>query len=199
MTSRFARIILGFAVVGLLAGCETAPPTRVTRFNLGQPIPPAPVAIIPRNSGDAGGLAFSNTASAVAGELHRLGFTVAAPNDATTPLIAVVGLDQATRPGPPKGPAFSVGIGGASFGRHTGFGGDVDVPVAGQRPSYIDATMLQVQLKRRSDSTVIWEGRAQAMTDAGSPAGSPTILAQRLAGALFKDFPGASGQTIMVK
>jgi hypothetical protein len=199
MTSRFTPIMLGLAVLGLLAGCETTPPTRVTRFNLGQPIPPAPVAIVPRNPGDADGLAFASTAAAVAGELRRLGFTVATPNDATTPLIAIISLDQVTRPGPPRGPAFSVGVGGATFGRHTGFGGGVDVPVEKPRESYIDSSQLQVQLKRRADSTVIWEGRAQAITDASSPAGAPTVLAQRLAGALFKDFPGASGQTIMVK
>lgn len=199
MIRRFSRALLGLAALGLLAGCETTPPTRVTRFNLGQPIPPAPVVIAPSNPADAGGLAFSTTAAAVAGEFRRLGFAVAAAGDATTPLVAVVGFDQATRPGPPRGPAFSVGIGGATFGRHTGFGGGVEVPVAGPRESYRDASRLEVQLKRRADGTVIWEGRAEAITDVGTPADSPGALSQRLAAALFKDFPGASGQTIMVK
>jgi hypothetical protein len=199
MTARFTRIILGFSAVSLLAGCETTTPTRVTRFNLGQPIAPAAVAIVPRDPADTGGLAFSTTASAISAELARLGFTVAAPNDATTPLVAVVNLDQTTRPGPPRGPAFSVGIGGATFGRHTGFGGGVGVPIGGQRESYRDSSLLSVQLKRRADSTVIWEGRAATETDAGSPADSPAMLSPRLATALFKDFPGASGQTIMVK
>jgi hypothetical protein len=171
----------------------------VTRFSLGQPISPAAVAITPRNPNDAGGLAFSTTAGAVSAELARLGFTVAAPNDASSPLVAVVALDQTTRPGPPRGPAFSVGIGGASFGRHTGFGGGVDVPVTRGRESYIDSSLLSVQLKRRDDATVIWEGRASTFTDAGSLADAPAALSQKLATALFRDFPGASGQTIMVK
>jgi hypothetical protein len=199
MTARFARSMLGLAIAGLLAGCTTTNPTKVTRFNLGQPIAPSAVAITPRNPNDAGGLAFTTTAGAVSAELRRLGFTVAAPDDASTPLVAIVALDQTTRPGPPRGPAFSVGIGGATFGRHTGFGGGVDVPVTRGRESYIDSSLLSVQLKRRADSTVIWEGRASTFSDAGSPADSPAALSQKLATALFRDFPGASGQTIMVK
>ena len=199
MSGRFPKPLLGLAALALLAGCETTTPTKVTRFNLGEPIAPAAVAITPRNPADGGGLGFSTTASAVSAELNRLGFTIAAPDDASTPLVAVVALDVTTRPGPPRGPAFSVGIGGASFGRHTGFGGGVDVPVSRGRESYVDSSLLSVQLKRRADSTVIWEGRASTFTDAGSPADSPTALSQKLASALFRDFPGASGQTIMVK
>jgi hypothetical protein len=199
MTARFSQAFLGFAALTLLAGCETTSPTKVTRFDLGQPISPAAVEITPRNPNDGGGLAFSTTASAVSAELARLGFTIAAPNDASSPLVAVVALDQTTRPGPPRGPQFSVGIGGATFGRHTGFGGGVDVPVTRGRASYIDSSLLLVQLKRRADGTVIWEGRASTLTDAGSPADSPAALSQKLATALFRDFPGASGQTIMVK
>jgi len=200
MTARLAQSMLGLVAAGLLAGCTTTTPTQVTRFSLGQPIAPAAVVITPRNPSDSsGGLAFSTTASAVSAELARLGFTIVAPNDASSPLVAVVALDQTTRPGPPRGPAFSVGIGGATFGRHTGFGGGVDVPVTRGRESYIDSSLLSVQLKRRDDATVIWEGRASTVSDAGSPAGSPAALSQKLATALFRDFPGASGQTIMVK
>ena len=198
MSGRFPKPLLGLAALALLAGCETTTPTKVTRFSLGQPITPSAVAITPRNP-DASGLAFSTTASAVSAELNRLGFTIAAPDDASTPLVAVVALDVTTRPGPPRGPQFSVGIGGATFGRHTGFGGGVDVPVSRGRESYVDSSLLSVQLKRRADSTVIWEGRASTFTDAGSPADSPGALSQKLATALFRDFPGASGQTIMVK
>jgi hypothetical protein len=199
MTARHSHRILGLAAACLLAGCTTTTPTKVTRFNLGQPIVPGAVLITPRNPNDAGGLAFSTTASAVSAEFARLGFTIAAPNDTSSPLVAVVALDQTTRPGPPSGPAFSVGIGGASFGRHTGFGGGVDVPVTRGRESYVDSSLLSVQLKRRSDATVIWEGRASTVADASSPADSPAALSQKLATALFRDFPGASGQTIMVK
>ena len=73
------------------------------------------------------------------------------------------------------------------------------MPVTRGRESYVDSSLLSVQLKRRDDATVIWEGRASTVTDAGSPADAPAALSQKLATALFRDFPGASGQTIMVK
>jgi len=58
---------------------------------------------------------------------------------------------------------------------------DCDVPVSRGRESYVDSSLLSVQLKRRADSTVIWEGRASTFTDAGSPADSPAALSQKLA------------------
>jgi len=104
MSGRFPKPLLGLAALALLAGCETTTPTKVTRFNLGEPIAPAAVAITPRNPADGGGLGFSTTASAVSAELNRLGFTIAAPDDASTPLVAVVALDVTTRPCPPRAP-----------------------------------------------------------------------------------------------
>jgi hypothetical protein len=57
------------------------------------------------------------------------------------------------------------------------------------------ATMLEVRIKRRSDGSVIWEGRALA-DDGGS---DPAAVVERLAGALFRDFPGESGRTIRTR
>jgi hypothetical protein len=51
---------------------------------------------------------------------------------------------------------------------------------------------------RRSDQVVIWEGTAVQAAKAGSPAAQPGIAASKLAEALFKDFPGVSGETIRV-
>jgi hypothetical protein len=55
-----------------------------------------------------------------------------------------------------------------------------------------------VRIIRRSDQLVIWEGRAVQSAKAGSPAAQPAIAASKLAEALFKDFPGVSGETIRV-
>ena len=55
---------------------------------------------------------------------------------------------------------------------------------------------LSVQLKRRTDGSLVWEGRAQT---AGNVApGEGAALAPRLAKALFRGFPGPSGRTISV-
>jgi hypothetical protein len=47
------------------------------------------------------------------------------------------------------------------------------------------ATMLEVRIKRRSDGSVIWEGRA--ISDSG---GDRSAAVERLSEALFQDFPG---------
>ena len=59
-------------------------------------------------------------------------------------------------------------------------------------------TTLAVRLVRRSDKLVIWEGKASQMAKAGSPAAQPGIAAAKLAEAMFKGFPGVSGETIRV-
>src|SRR3546814_13817749 len=66
-------------------------------------------------------------------------------------------------------------------------------------PKAIVITELNVQIKRRADATVIWEGRAITEAKENAPAAQPGMAAAKLAGALFKDFPGVSGRTITVK
>jgi hypothetical protein len=54
-------------------------------------------------------------------------------------------------------------------------------------------TPLSVRIKRRSDGTLFWEGRAM------DPSGTGSTNAATLASALFRDFPGESGRTIRVR
>ena len=52
---------------------------------------------------------------------------------------------------------------------------------------------LNVRIQRRSDATVLWEGRASAMVaDYGA-------AIDRLVPAVFRDFPGESGRTIRTR
>ena len=60
-------------------------------------------------------------------------------------------------------------------------------------------TELGVRIQRRSDATVAWEGRAQLEARAGSALADDAAAADRLAAALFRDFPGESGRTIRVR
>ncbi len=69
----------------------------------------------------------------------------------------------------------------------------VDVSTAGT------ATKLDVGLKRRSEGSVFWQGQATAEPGtAGSPE-QRTAAVQRLAEAVFRDFPGVSGRTIRAR
>ena len=67
------------------------------------------------------------------------------------------------------------------------------------RPKDMVTTELQVQIRRRSDSTMIWEGRAITQAREGTPAAQPGMAAQKLASALIGGYPGESGRTITVK
>lgn len=69
----------------------------------------------------------------------------------------------------------------------------------GRRSGQIVTTELNVRIQRRSDATVAWEGRAQLEARAGSALAAPAAAVDRLAAALFQDFPGESGRTIRVR
>jgi len=60
-------------------------------------------------------------------------------------------------------------------------------------------TELGVRIQRRSDATVAWEGRAQMEARAGTPLADRAAAVDRLAEAMFRDFPGESGRTIRVR
>ncbi|MES2987460.1 MAG: hypothetical protein V4808_06120 [Pseudomonadota bacterium] len=96
-------------------------------------------------------------------------------------------------------PPVSIGLGGGSYGGGrrgggVGVGGGVSFGIGGNtREIYVSE--LSVQLRRRSDNSTIWEGKA--LTE--SVGDQPAETAARLARALFKGFPGESGVTITVR
>lgn len=189
----------------LLAGCQSAPETRVTRFHLNQPIARGDIAVEPLLPQDRGSLEFQSYANIVGAELARLGFTEA-PGLRASEQVAVVGVERGIRQGPPRGSGLSIGLGAGGFGgggyhggTSVGGGAGVSFPVGRSRPNEIVQTRLTVQIKRRSDSSVIWEGRAETALRASSAEAEPTAVVQRLASRLFQGFPGESGRTIAVK
>jgi len=189
---------LAVAVLGglALAGCTTGPSTQVTRFHLNQPIAPGQITVEPMMGADRGSPEFQTYANIVGAQLARIGFTEA-PGLAKSEQVAVVQVDRAFFDGPPRS-SFSIGIGGGSFGWHGGAGGEVGTTFAG-KPTQNVATRLIVQIKRRSDGTTIWEGRAETTARFGRPEAQPTAAVERLAAAMFEGFPGISGRTISVK
>jgi malate/lactate dehydrogenase len=59
--------------------------------------------------------------------------------------------------------------------------------------------LLEVGIRRRSDATVFWEGRAVTEAPTGSAQAAPAAAVARLAPALFQDYPGESGRTIRIR
>lgn len=205
IANNFAAKALMIGTALALAGCAAqTPEMRVTRFHLGQPIAPGAVAVEPRDPTLAKDLEFQTYARIVQGELTRLGFSIA-PNLAKSELVAVTEVSRSWRPaGEAQRSSVSIGVGGGSgggwhSGTSVGLGGAVSFPIGQARQRMDVLTQLSVQLKRRSEGTVIWEGRAESIARDGSPQANPEAAAARLAEALFRGFPGQSGETITVK
>jgi hypothetical protein len=198
MSARFLRAALLGSVLGL-AGCAAQPPeAHVTRFHLGQPIARGQITVEPLYPPAAKDLEYQSYATAVSAELARLGFTLA-PGLSKSELVAIMNVTRRSRDTLSEGSPVSIGIGGGTFGRHVGVGGGLSFPIGKPRSSELAVTELSVQIKRRSDGTVIWEGRAVSEARGGTPYADPATAVRKLAAALFQGFPGESGRTITVK
>ena len=201
-------VAMAALAAALLAGCQTTDQgsgvqqgASVTRFHLGQQIARGEIRVEAADPADANSLEFSQTAAAVERELARLGWTVARGNERSEQ-VALVRVDQGTREAMRRRSGFSVGVGAGTggWGRSgVGVGVGGTIPVGGRRAGEVVVTELAVRIQRRSDATVAWEGRAELEARAGSPLANPAAAVDRLAEALFRDFPGESGRTIRVR
>ena len=195
------QILLPSFLALSLAGCATAvPPVEVTRFHVGNPAQSGTLAVEEMAANPDAGLEFRTYAAAVEQELQRVGF-IAAPAGARSDYVASVGFRRSFRPTGygNDGRPVSVGVGGAvGSGGYSGMGVGIGINLSG-RPKDMVTTELQVQIRRRSDSTTIWEGRAFTQAREGTPAAQSGIAAQKLASALIGGYPGESGRTITVK
>ena len=187
----------GAALLALaLAGCSTAgggsgatgagAGMEVARFHLGeQTIARSRISIEPFDRADANRSEFPAYVAAVSRELTRLGWTVV-PATGASEQIALIDVEQGSREAIAALTAARIGRGVAP-GQSTGSSANVT------------ATLLEVGLRRRSDGTMFWEGRAVAEARTGSPQAASTAAVDRLAAAVFRDFPGESGRIIRLR
>jgi hypothetical protein len=157
----------------------------VARFHLGEPVARAQIAVEPFDKADANRPEFPAYAAAVGRQLSRLGWTVV-PTSTGSEQIALIDLEQGSREAIAAMSAARIGRG-----------------VTGAAPegtsANVTASLLEVAIRRRSDGTVFWEGRAVGEAPTGSSGAARTAAVERLAEALFRDFPGESGRTIRVR
>ena len=187
------------APILLVAACATPQgPIEVTRFvdpagsaRLGQG-----TVFIESAPGSFDGLEAAPYKAAVAAELTRLGYRESARAGASQ--IAQVRIDRYTETPEGRRSPVSVGVGGStgSYGSGVGLGIGINLG-GGPRPT--TGTQLGVTLRDASGSVNLWEGRADIQTTDKSPLADRTRNAQALAAALFRDFPGRSGETVEVK
>jgi len=172
---------VALAATTLLAGCESimpdsAPPPRTEAYRAhpDQPIARAPIAIGPVNLARADYPLVRAAVAAVSSELAALGFTPVA-DVGQAALLGTVDLSTGTA---------SELVANAPAGLR----GTTTLPPGA--PS----TGLVVEIRRRSDASLLWQGRAATFRPPRN--GDPATLAGPLAHALFLGFPGQWGRTI---
>ncbi len=181
-----------------LQGC-VAPvgPVEVTRFHLPDTstLGQGTISVEPAPGQDGESTEFRSYATAVERQLATVGYRLAA--GAGSRQVALVKLERQTwRPERTRGPV-SVGVGGSAGSWGTGAGVGVGIDLSGPPPQQVETT-LAVAIKERAAGTRLWEGRASFTVRASSPLASTQLGAPKLAEALFKDFPGQSGETIRI-
>ncbi len=185
------------ALLLALGACSsTIPPVEVTRFHLGQPFERGAVTIVPATPTDGDSLEFRTYAAALARAMAPLGFT--GPTGTGQPLIAELDFSRGSRTEMARRSPVSIGVGGGSFGRGGGIGIGTSFGLGGNRSGQVIISRLSVRIKQKSDGKAVWEGRAETSAAARSAGAQPGLAADKLATALFRDFPGRSGETITV-
>jgi hypothetical protein len=186
---RSAPLLLAAALAACAGGGGRERPAAggvdVARFHLGEPVARAQIAIEPFDKADANRPEFPAYSAAVGRQLSRLGWTVV-PSTTQSEQIALIDLEQGSREAVAALSAARIGRG-------------VSATVPAGTSANVTATLLEVAIRRRSDGTVFWEGRAVGEAATGSAEAARTAAVERLAGALFRDFPGESGRTIRVR
>lgn len=200
MTPLARALLPALALSGLLSGCSTpVGPVEVTRFHLPDTsvLGRGPIRVEPAPGQDGASIEFRTYAAAIAQELTRLGYTEAAPGSAAGNQVAVLSVDRQTySPGQRRGPV-SVGVGGSTGSYGSGLGLGLGINLSGPPKDQVE-TQMSVMIRDRATGQSLWEGRAQFSVRADAPVAQTSLGAAKMAQALFKGFPGRSGETITV-
>ncbi len=182
--SLFSLAALAVAIGGATAA--VAKPVEVTRFAAPGEIVRGPAA----PAVAAASLEQSTYDGAVSRELAQAGFAA----EGSPRYIFSAEVTKDVRRNPVRRSPVTIGIGGGTGGFGGGFGIGGSFGIGNSRGRDMTKTTLFVQLRDRANGKVVWEGRAEAESTA--PGGERI---ERLAAALFRDFPGQTGRTISVK
>lgn len=193
---RLASVSAAAALLLTLGGC-VAPtgPVEVTRFHVPEVAQLGGTIAVEAAPGmDPGSIELRTFQAAVGRELQRTGYRETAQGAQ----VAEVRLERRTfRPGRERSPV-SVGVGGGTGSYGSGLGVGIGLNLSGPPPQMTE-TLLGVMIRDRASRRVQWEGRASFAVRADSPLANSGLAAAEMARALFSNFPGNSGETILVK
>jgi hypothetical protein len=190
--------VMALAAAAALAGC-VAPvgPVEVTRFHLPDTarLGQGAIAVEPAPGMAGDSLEFRSYAAAVGRQLTLLGYREQLGG--TGDQVALVRLERHAYRAERRSPV-SVGVGGATGSYGSGLGLGVGIDLSGPPPDVVE-TLLSVTIKDRASGQSLWEGRASFAVSAKSPLAGTQLGAAKMVEALFKGFPGRSGETIQVR
>ncbi|MBV1916560.1 MAG: DUF4136 domain-containing protein [Sphingomonadaceae bacterium] len=196
-------LFAAIAALGLtsLSAC-VAPvgPVEVTRFHLPDTsaLEQGSIVVEPAVGQQGNSLEFRSFAAAISRELSRIGYSRPAAGNNSSDQVAVLALERdMLRPARGDSPV-SVGVGGNAGSYGSGVGIGIGLDLSGPPPEMIE-TRLSIVIRDRATGQTLWEGRARFSARSRSPLAQTQLGAAKMAEALFQDFPGRSGETILVK
>ena len=137
-------------------------------------------------------------ACAVGRELARVGYAEPLPGESGSAQVATLSLERRRFQPQRDGGPVSVGVGGSTGSYGSGLGVGIGIDLSGPPPEQVE-TRLAVTIADRASGRHLWEGRAAFVVRGDSPMAQTSLGAAKMAEALFKGFPGESGETILVK
>lgn len=199
---KFPRIVLLAVTTAALSACTTARtgPVEVTRFH--QPATAAKLGqttifIETASDVDMGMLELAPYKEAIARELTQLGYRETSRDQAAQ--IAQVSLERFVSEPQPKESPVSVGVGGSTGGYRSGVGLGIGINLGGNKSAQEVGTQLAVSIREAASGDALWEGRANFSVSTESPLADSEANASAIADALFREFPGNSGETVEVE
>ncbi|MEE4200866.1 hypothetical protein [Erythrobacter sp.] len=200
LPARPLRPLLAALALTALGACSSSfsGPVEVTRFVAERPVGLGEGRItleFPEEMSNA--RAREAFAEAVSAELGALGYDVVMTRGSSTHLATIRTSRNPIAEAQRRGPV-SVGVGGGTGGFGSGVGVGVGLDLVGGRDGPTALTELSVRISD-ADGESLWEGRAQQAVSAKSAYADVDVSAQTLAAALFRDFPGGNGETVIVE
>lgn len=196
-------IALAIGTAALAACTPPTGPVEVTRFHepatLSQ-LGNGTIFVESAPGGESGfdenSLELSVYKAAVAEELSRLGYRETDRGGAGQ--IAQVRLGRYVLGRDGRRSPVSVGVGGSTGTYGSGVGLGIGINLGGGSGEEI-VTELGVTIRDKASSRPLWEGRANFEVDTNSPLADARANADAVAEALFRKFPGNSGETVAVE
>lgn len=197
---KIAMMTAALAILALSGCVAPTGPIEVTRFHAADvsPLGKGTIAVVPAPGMDANSLEWKTYQGAVQRQLVLLGYAEPAAGAPSTQVAELRLARSSFRPERSGGGPVSVGIGGSTGSYGSGLGIGIGLNLS-PRPAARVATELGVIIKDRATSQALWEGRASYTVTASSPLADTALGAAKMSEALFRGFPGQSGETIEVK